>query len=140
MYLKFKWNSSDKPYTTELVIFSTLIWPQEIKWNFWILTAHLQDMPNHILEYQLSTFENVDEVQVTNFTEKKKNRFSTLIWPLVIKWKLRNLIAHLQDMANHLLEYHRYSSSNVDEVLVTRLPLKMSFFDPYLTPGDKWKF
>ena len=28
-------------------------------------------MPNHILEYQLSTSENVDVVQVTNFTEKR---------------------------------------------------------------------
>ena len=34
---------------------------------------------------------------------KKKSRFSTLIWPLGIKWQFRNLIAHLQDMANHLL-------------------------------------
>ena len=44
-----------------------------------ILTAHLQDMSNHILEYQLSTSENVDVVQVTNFTKKKNSRFSTLI-------------------------------------------------------------
>ena len=34
------------------------------------LTAHLQDMPNHILEYQLSTPKNVDVVKVTNFIEK----------------------------------------------------------------------
>ena len=33
-------------------------------------------MLNHILEYQLSTSENVDVVQVTNFKEKKKSRFS----------------------------------------------------------------
>ena len=32
---------------------------------------------NHILEFQLSTPENVDVVQVTNFTEKWKHRFST---------------------------------------------------------------
>ena len=37
--------------------------------------------PNHVLEYLLSTFENVDVVQVTNFTEKKKSSFSTLINP-----------------------------------------------------------
>ena len=43
-----------------------------------ILTSHLQDMPNHIL----STPENVNVVQVTNFTEKGKRRCSTLIWPL----------------------------------------------------------
>ena len=37
-----------------------------------ILTAHLQDMPNHILEYQLSTPENVDVIQGTNFAKQKK--------------------------------------------------------------------
>ena len=72
---------------------------------------NLQHMPNHILEYQLSTFINVDVVQVKkNFTEKKKSHFSTLIWPLRMKWKFRNLIAHPQDMANYLLEYDRSSS------------------------------
>ena len=44
-----------------------------------ILTAHLQDMSNHILEYQLSPPENVDVVQVTNIAKKKKRRFSFLI-------------------------------------------------------------
>ena len=29
----------------------------------------MQDMPNHILDYHLSTPENVDVVQVTNVTE-----------------------------------------------------------------------
>ena len=32
-------------------------------------------MPIHILEYQLSTYENVDVVQVANFTEKKEKSF-----------------------------------------------------------------
>ena len=32
-------------------------------------------MPNHILEYQLSTPENVNVVQMTNFTEKKRKSF-----------------------------------------------------------------
>ena len=45
------------------------------KMKFPMLPAHLQDMPNHILEYQLSTSENVDVVQVTNFTEKKEKSF-----------------------------------------------------------------
>ena len=52
------------------------------KINFRILTAHLQDMPNHFLEYQLSIPENVDVVQVTNFTEKEERHFSALIDPL----------------------------------------------------------
>ena len=33
-------------------------------------SAHLKDMPNHIIEYQLSTPKNVDVVKVTNFIEK----------------------------------------------------------------------
>ena len=32
-------------------------------------------MPNHILEYQLSTSENVDVVQLTNFTAKNGKSF-----------------------------------------------------------------
>ena len=32
-------------------------------------------MSNHNLEYQLYTSENVDVVQVTNFTEKKEKSF-----------------------------------------------------------------
>ena len=39
-------------------------------------SVHLQDMPNHILEYQLSTSENVDVVQVKNFTEKTPSYFT----------------------------------------------------------------
>ena len=68
--------------------------------------AHLQDMHNHNLEYQLSTPENLDVVQVINFAEKWKRRFSTLIWPLGIIWKFKNLIAHLKDMPNQILEYN----------------------------------
>ena len=37
--------------------------------KFQILTARLQNMPIHILDYQLSSSENVDIVQVTNFAE-----------------------------------------------------------------------
>ena len=69
--MEFKWQALyDRKYH-----FSTLIWPQVVKWKFRILTAHLLDMPNHILEYQLSTSENVDVVQVTNFKEKKEKSF-----------------------------------------------------------------
>ena len=32
-------------------------------------------MPNHILEYQLSSPENVDKVQLTNFAKKKEKTF-----------------------------------------------------------------
>ena len=63
---------------TENLIFSTHVWSQGAKWKFCVLTAHLQDMqdmPNHILEYQLSSPENVDEVQVTNFTDTKSYIF-----------------------------------------------------------------
>ena len=75
-------------------------------------------MPNHILEYQLSSPENADVVQVTNYTEKKGNRFSTIIWPRVLKWKFWNFIAHLQDIPKHILEYHLSILWNVDRVPV----------------------
>ena len=60
MLMELKWQAlNDRKHC------STLIWP---KCKFRILTAHLQDMPNHILAYQLSTPENVDVVEVTNLT------------------------------------------------------------------------
>ena len=49
------------------------------------ISAHLQDMPSHIQEYHLSTPKKVDVVEVTNFIEKKKRRFSTLNWPRGLK-------------------------------------------------------
>ena len=60
-YLKCRWSSSDKPYMTKRHC-STLILPQGTKYKFQILTVHLQDVPNHILEYQLFTPEDVDVV------------------------------------------------------------------------------
>ena len=108
MYMEFKWQAlyGRKRHLSTLMA----------KWKFRILTVHLQDMSNHILEYQLSTPENVDEVQLTNFTEKEKRRFLTIIWPLGIKIKFRNFITHLQDIPNHILEYHFIILSNVDKV------------------------
>ena len=38
-------------------------------------------MPNHILEYQLSTPENVDEVQVTKFEKREKSFFDPQLTP-----------------------------------------------------------
>ena len=70
--------------------FSTLIWPLGLKWKFWNLIAHLQDIHNYILEYHLSTLWNVHSSSDNN--EKK--------------WKFQNLIAHLQNMPNQILEYH----------------------------------
>ena len=40
-----------------------------VKWTFRILTAELKGIGNHSLEYQMPTPENVDVVQVTNFTD-----------------------------------------------------------------------
>ena len=54
------------------------------KRKFRILTAHLRDMRNHFIEYHLSTSENVDILQVTNFTGIKKYRFFDAIWHLGI--------------------------------------------------------
>ena len=45
-------------------------------------------MPNHILEYQLSTSEKEDVVQVTNFTEKKEKSFFD---PHLTPWDKRKI-------------------------------------------------
>ena len=45
-------------------------------------------MLNPILEYELSTPENIDVVQVMNFPEKRKRRFPTLICPLQDEMKI----------------------------------------------------
>ena len=39
------------------------------------LITHLQYIPNYFLEYNLSTPENVDAIQLTNFAELEKLRF-----------------------------------------------------------------
>ena len=77
LLLEFKWQSL---YDRKRH-FSTLIWPQEVKLKFQIPSAHIQDMPIYICEYQLSTSENVHVVQVTNFTvtQLKGNNLYILI-------------------------------------------------------------
>ena len=74
-YLKFRWRSSDKPYTKENIIYPPSYDPRG--WN-----------------------ENAESLLHIYKTcpEKKKSRFSTLVWPFGIKWKFRNLSGHLQDM------------------------------------------
>lgn len=66
--LKCRWTSSHKPYMTVNLIVQPLY--KGAIWKFRILTAHLQNMSNHIREYQLSTPENLNVTHVTNFTEK----------------------------------------------------------------------
>ena len=63
-------------------------------------------MPNHILEYQLSTPENEDVVQLTNFTNIKETSFLNPHLTPREKLKFRNLIAHLQGIHNHIQGIH----------------------------------
>ena len=126
-YMEFKWQDLYDRKRHCLI----LIWPKGAKWKFQILTAHMQDMSIHILEYELSTPENVDVVKLTNITEKTKRRISTLIWPLRIKWKFRNLIAHLQYIPNHILEYQLSILWIEDRVPVTTTSPKTSFIYPH---------
>ena len=58
------------------------------------ITTHLQDMPNHILEYQLFTPENINVVQMTIFAEKKIK----VVLTLPNKMKNQIPIANLQDL------------------------------------------
>ena len=98
---------------------SILIWNQGTKRKFQFL------LPNHILEYQLCSPENVDVVQVTNFKEKRKRRISTLIWPLGIKWKFLNFTRH-----THILGYRLFTLWEVDGASVTTISPETSFFGP----------
>ena len=78
--------------------------------------------------------------QKDNFTEKRKSRFLTLIWPLGIKWKFRNLIAHLQDIPNDTLEYNLSTLWNVDRVSVTTTLPNRHFLALIWPLGPKWIF
>ena len=90
---------------TENVIARPSYDPMVPNWKSRILTGHLQYMPNHFLGYQLCTPENLDVVQVTNFTGENNRRLSTIIWPHGIKWNFQNFIAHLQDIPNHRVSF-----------------------------------
>ena len=59
-YLKCRWSSSYKPYKTENGIVRPSYDPRGQNANSDVV--HLQDMPNHILAYQLSTPANVHVV------------------------------------------------------------------------------
>ena len=89
--------------------------------------------------FQLSTTENVDVGQLTNFAEKWKHIFSILIWPLGIKWNSEILLHIYKTYPNDILEYHLSTLWNVDRVPVTTTSPKTSFFGPYLTPRAKLK-
>ena len=131
MYMEFKW----QPLHDRERRWSTFIWPLGAKWKFQILTAHLQDVPNHILEFQSSITENVDVhvVQVKSFIEKWKHIFSTIIWPLGKKKKIPKPYC---SSTRHTQWYPKLSSSRVP---VTTSP-KTSFFGPYFTARAKLKF
>ena len=58
------------------------------------ITTHLQDMPNHIPEYQLFTLENINVVQMTISAEKK----ITVVLTLPNKMKNQIPIANIQDL------------------------------------------
>ena len=68
---------------------------------------------------------------------QKKCRFWDLNWPLGIKWKFRNLIAHLQVIPNHILEYHLCILWNIDKVPVTAASTKNVIFWPLIDPWGK---
>ena len=52
-------------------------------------------------------------------TSPKMSFFGPYLTPRA-KLKITNLFAHLQDMSNHILEYHLAMTSDVDRVQMTR--------------------
>ena len=124
---KCRRNSIDKPYMTENVIVRPSFEPRG-KWKFqnqYCTSArHVQSYPG------LFTPENVNVVEVSNFTEKKKRWFTTLIRHLGIKWKFGNSIAHLEGIPNHTLEYHLSTMWNKNRVPLTITSPKTSFNGP----------
>ena len=73
-YMKCRWSSSDKPFKTEIWKYRPSFNPRGHNENSESLLhfCKIIYMSNHILEYLLSTPENVDAVQITNFTEKTR--------------------------------------------------------------------
>ena len=63
-------------------------------------------MPYHILQYKLPTPENVDVVQRKTLQKKETSFFDPHLTPLDKMEKCRNIIAHPQDIPNHILKYH----------------------------------
>ena len=80
-YLKYKWFSGFKTLKRNVIYFSTLIWFQGWKYKFINLISHLQDIPNHIREYHLSTIWNVDGVQVKSLLWQKTSFFDIHMTP-----------------------------------------------------------
>ena len=120
--------------------FSNLIWPQGVKWKFRILTAHLQDIPYHILEYYLSTIWNLNWVQVTSLIWQKTSLFSPRMTPAG-KMKIPNPYCtskrHAQSYPRVSIVYFwKFRCSSSDKVYRKQ---EKSFFDPHLTPRGKMK-
>ena len=67
------------PYGQNIISLVDLYLTPGMKIKYQNLITHLQYIPNYFLEYNLSTPENVDAIQLTNFAELEKLRFSTLI-------------------------------------------------------------
>ena len=104
-------------------------------WNYKIrnIIADLQDIPNLIKEYHLSTILKVES--------SRKRHCSTLIWPQGAKWKFWIHTAHLQDVPNHILEHQFSVPENVDVVQVTKFTEKSKCHVLTLIwlLGIKWK-
>ena len=77
---------------------------------------HVQSYPRvSIVYYWKCRRSSSNKLKVFKWLKKKICRFSTLIWPFGIKRNFLNIISYLQDVSNHILDYHlskcRQSSS-----------------------------
>ena len=82
------------------------------------LIAHLQDIPNHMLEHHLSTIWNVDGVQVTSLIWQKTSLFDLDMTPGG-KMNIPNPYCTSARHAHTYVEYQLSTPENVDVVQLT---------------------
>ena len=108
------------------------------KYNFLNLIGHLQGLSSHILAYYLFNIPwNMYTWSSSYKTLERNVIFRPLFGSRDENKKFKNLIAHLQDIPNHILEYHLSTIWNVDGFQLTSLVLqKTSLFDPQMIQGE----
>ena len=97
-------SSSDKSYRKKETSFFSSHWPFGTTWKFRNFIAYLQDLPYYILEHYFSPPELKTEYQ---WQQLHPNRHFLVLNSPQGK-KTQNLIAHMQNMLNQIVEYNNF--------------------------------